>query len=222
LSPLTAETGGRACVVGGGGWGDNPPSLQRPGLGIGLNIGLGLGLGHPVVCPLGLNRLGLFGFHGDVSRLALACGGCHFYIFIVELFLRGLYRSARSAKMRAEDCPGAQNERERVVKCWSLFSHLSLCLSLRGLGGGHFKIFIRAKNRIHVFWTIFTSAAGFLLASCDKKVTHVTQRFFGRQREDTPVVYIRDNTRVHPSSNAYSYVQEEMLGSTRNFVENYL
>jgi hypothetical protein len=86
-----------------------------------------------------------------------------------------------------------------MARCWSPLSLLSLCLSLRGLGGGRFKIFICAKNRIHVFWTIFTSAAGFLLASHDKKVTHVTQRFFWRRREDTPVVYIRDNTRVHPS-----------------------
>ncbi len=50
-----------------------------------------------------------------------------------------------------------------------------------------------------MFRTIFTSAAGFLLASRDKKVTHVTQRFFWRRREDTPVVYIRNNTRVLPS-----------------------
>jgi hypothetical protein len=58
---------------------------------------------------------------------------------------------------------------------------------------------VPAKNEIHVFPTIFTSAAGFLLASCDKKVTYVTQRFFWRQREVTPVVYVRDSTRVHPS-----------------------
>jgi hypothetical protein len=45
-----------------------------------------------------------------------------------------------------------------------------------------------AKNGIHVFPTIVTSAAGFLLASCDKKVIYVTQRFFWRRREVTPVV----------------------------------
>ena len=58
---------------------------------------------------------------------------------------------------------------------------------------------VPAKNGIHVFPTIFTSAAGFLLASRDKKVTYVTQRFFWRRREVTPVVYVRDSTRVHPS-----------------------
>jgi hypothetical protein len=42
---------------------------------------------------------------------------------------------------------------------------------------------VPAKNGIHVFPTIFTLAAGFLLASCDKKVTYVTQRFFWRRRE---------------------------------------
>jgi hypothetical protein len=64
---------------------------------------------------------------------------------------------------------------------------------------------ILAKNGLLVFPTIFTSAAGFLLASRDKKVTHITQRFFWRQREDTPVVYIRDNTRVHPSSQSKTH-----------------
>ncbi len=39
---------------------------------------------------------------------------------------------------------------------------------------------VPAKNGIHVFPMIFTSEAGFLLASCDKKVTYVTQRFFWR------------------------------------------
>ncbi len=58
---------------------------------------------------------------------------------------------------------------------------------------------VPAKNGIHVFPTIFTSAAGFSLASRDKKVTYVTQRFFWRRREVTPVVYVRDSTRVHPS-----------------------
>ena len=37
---------------------------------------------------------------------------------------------------------------------------------------------VPAENGIHVFPTIFTLAAGFLLASRDKKVTYVTQRFF--------------------------------------------
>jgi hypothetical protein len=103
-------------------------------------------------------------------------------------------------------CPLLQ--RSGVV---SVIPSLSLHVGL----GGLLKIFIRAKNGIHVFWTISTSAAGFILASCNKKVTHVTQRFFWRQREDTPVVYIRDNTRVHPSS---KYVNIKFLVLTSQFL----
>jgi hypothetical protein len=77
----------------------------------------------------------------------------------------------------------------------SVIPSLSLHVGL----GGRLKIFIHAENGIHVFQTIFTLAAGFLLASCEKKVTHVTQRFFWWQRKNTPVVYICDNTSVHPS-----------------------
>ena len=56
-----------------------------------------------------------------------------------------------------------------------------------------------AENGLHVCRTIFTTSAAFLLASRVKKVTCVTQRFFWRQKEVTPVGYIRDSTRVHPS-----------------------
>jgi hypothetical protein len=62
---------------------------------------------------------------------------------------------------------------------------------------------ILAKNGLLVLPTIFTSAAGLLLASSNKKVTQVTQRFFWRRREDTPVVYICDNTRVHPNTSKW-------------------
>jgi hypothetical protein len=60
-----------------------------------------------------------------------------------------------------------------------------------------------------VFRTIFTSVAGFLLASSDKKVTHITQRFFWRQREDTLVVYIRGNTRVYPSWSRHTWTLQK-------------
>jgi hypothetical protein len=56
-----------------------------------------------------------------------------------------------------------------------------------------------AKNGLHVCRTIFTTSTAFLLASCVKKVTCVTQRFFRRRKEVMPVGYIRDSTRVHPS-----------------------
>ncbi len=53
-------------------------------------------------------------------------------------------------------------------------SLLSLCVLVLGV----LQYFHLCQKKIHEFRTIFTSAAGFLLASCDKKVTHVTQRFF--------------------------------------------
>jgi hypothetical protein len=56
-----------------------------------------------------------------------------------------------------------------------------------------------AENGLHVCRTIFTTSAAFLLASRVKKVTCLTQRFFWRQKKVTPVGYIRDSTRVHPS-----------------------
>ncbi len=59
-----------------------------------------------------------------------------------------------------------------------------------------------AENGLLVCRTIFTTSAAFLLASRVKKVTCVTQRFFRRRKEVTPVGYIRDSTRVHPSLRA--------------------
>jgi hypothetical protein len=53
---------------------------------------------------------------------------------------------------------------------------LSLCVCW---SWGHFKIFICAKKKIHVFQTIFTLAAGFLLASRDKKLHMEPRDFFG-------------------------------------------
>jgi hypothetical protein len=72
-TPMAEMVGGPVLLVGENGVSTPPPS-DTPGLSIGL--------GHPVVGTLGLGRLGLFGFCGGASRLALARGGCHFYIFI--------------------------------------------------------------------------------------------------------------------------------------------
>ncbi len=52
-----------------------------------------------------------------------------------------------------------------------------LSLSLHVGLDGCIKIYICAKSGIHVFWTIFTLAAGFLLASCNKKL-HTQPRVF--------------------------------------------
>ncbi len=103
--------------------------------------------------------------------------------------------------MRAKDCPGAKKwEGASSEVLVSVIPSLSLTLSawswwwaLQNFQSGQ-KQDTCVLDYFHIGGRDFTSTR-------DKKDTHITQRFFWWQREDTPIVYIRDNTRVPPSFN---------------------
>ncbi len=123
---------------------------------------------------------GLLGFCPRCNFI-MPLHNARFFITPVLLLAARFYYAPRSK----------QKERE---KCWCAGKFF-----IPAETKSHQKESALAENGLHVCQMIFTTSTAFLLASCVKKVTCVTQRFFWRQKEVTPVGYIRDSTRVHPS-----------------------